>query len=237
MRSRVAILLFLFFTITRCYSQTIKSHFNTDAQVIRDVLLDNHVSGSLVFSGGCKFQDRKAQVPTIGTPRSLSSPMESLRDMLSVNSGFQVTQDSDGLIRMVETKVPTDLLKVQIHRISFSAPEPENDGGPDSLALHGPWIAMEEILRAPEVTTFMKVHRIEFPNRDLLPGNVSSPSLGDATGELHDVTLSQALDFLLKTFPGYWVYEDASCEDGSRTVRLNIFTGAPHSNKTASSSR
>ena len=58
---RVGMGLFLFL-LTPCVSQLVRFNYNNDPQVIRDVLKDAHVSGSLVFSGGCKFQDRTAWV-------------------------------------------------------------------------------------------------------------------------------------------------------------------------------
>jgi hypothetical protein len=132
MASSKLILLLLIFSVDRSIAQA-RTRFNDDAQVIRDVLLDYHVSGSLVFSGGCNFQDRTAQVPSIGIRRDFNSAGETLQAMLSVNSGFRVTQERDGLIRMVEMNVPTDILNVKIHHISFSPPDSSID---DTLPMH-----------------------------------------------------------------------------------------------------
>jgi len=49
---------------------------------------------------------------------------------------------------------------------------------------------------------------------------------GDGTlvlyGHLRDVTVSQALDYILQTFRGFWVYENCVDEQGKRTVRLSF---------------
>jgi hypothetical protein len=90
--------------------------------------------------------------------------------------------------------------------------------------MHGPYVALTTILAAPEVTAFKKAHTIDSDGTRRVPGNILSQSkLPEVAGELNNVTLSQALDSVLKTFPGYWVYEDASCADGSRAVRFCFY--------------
>jgi hypothetical protein len=206
-------------------SQQVVVKFNNSPQVIRDVLLDAHVSGSIVFSGGCKFQDRSGPLPHVGTRLDLGSVRETLQHMLAGNSKIRVTQDPDGMIRIAEADVPTDILSVKIHHVSFPASTPFSfDDFPGPLYMHGPYVALTTILAAPEVTAFKKAHRIDSDGTSRLPGNLLSRSNSpEVSGELNDVTLSQALDYVLKTFPGYWVYEDASCEDGSRAVRFRFY--------------
>ena len=135
------------------------------------------------------------------------------------------------MIRMFEQGVPTDILDLKIHHISFGDSGEDSahgtsafDGGRHPLSFHGPWIAMMTILQAPEVEAFEKAHNIE-PNPAMyrLPGNALGQGLPDVRGELNDVTLSQALDYVLSVVPGYWVYEDASCEDGTRQVRFAFY--------------
>jgi len=213
--------LFFLVLLNPCLSQQVTVKFNNDPRVIRDVLLEAHLSGSMVFSGGCKFQDRTAPVPFVGMRRDLGSVSETLGQMLTVNSKMRVTQDKDGMIRMAEADVPTDILDVKIHYISFKVPDVH---GSSDYTLHGPWVALWTILRSPEVESFRKAHHIDLARgMDRLPGNVTDASVPDVTGELYDVTLSKALDYVLKTSPGYWVYEDASCEDGTRAVRFKFY--------------
>ena len=221
---RVGIGLFLFL-LTPCVSQQVRFNYNNDPQVIRDVLKDAHVSGSLVFSGGCRFRDRTAPVPSVGTSRHSGSVRETLQNMLAVNSKMRVTQDPDGMIRIVEEDVPTDILEVKIHRVSFPGSEPisfDQSSGP--LYMNGRYQALTTILATPEVAAFKKAHHIDSDGTERVPGNLLSQSKSlELTGELNDVTVSQALDYVLKTFPGYWVYEDASCENGDRAVRFKFY--------------
>jgi hypothetical protein len=42
------------------------------------------------------------------------------------------------------------------------------------------------------------------------------------SGELNNVTVSQALDYMLKTLPGLWVYKN--CPGDGKDKRLVLFT-------------
>ena len=221
-RAAIGLLLIL---LTPCSSQQISFKYNNDPLVIRDVLRNAHVSGSLIFSGGCKFQDRSAPVPSVGRSGDFSSARETLQHMLAVNSKIKVTQDPDGMIRMKEAGVPTDILEVKIHHLSFPANLPDSfDEAHRPLYMHGSQIALETILSAPELVAFEKEHQINHFDSLRMEGDILSWSKGpEVIGELNDVTVSQALDYVLKTFPGYWVYEDASCEAGGREVRFKFY--------------
>jgi len=50
---------------------------------------------------------------------------------------------------------------------------------------------------------------------------VPSPALPHLSGELDNVTVSKALDYILKTFPGLWTYQD--CE-GAKRRRMVLFS-------------
>ena len=50
----------------------------------------------------------------------------------------------------------------------------------------------------------------------MLPGNCCGG--GQVMhGELDDVTVSQALDYVLDAFPGFWVYENCVKKEGERS--------------------
>ena len=48
-------------------------------------------------------------------------------------------------------------------------------------------------------------------------------------GELDDVTVSQALDYVLETFPGFWLYENCQAPSGARTVFFGFNINLPAS--------
>jgi hypothetical protein len=172
-----------------------------------------NVSGSLEFSGHCG-PGASADWPhwRILTS-SAGTPLQVARKTFADDPSIQVTQDADGTIRMVQKGAPTDFLNIRISEI------------PHFLAYNaGP--AMESILWAREVEAFRIAHHISMPSSGAVVGAsgtpVDPPKSFDA---MHDVTVSQAMDRLLKTFPGIWMYEDCLQPDGkSRFVWFSFFS-------------
>ena len=83
-------------------------------------------------------------------------------------------------------------------------------------------LAVSVIRHAPEVKDYMRANNIgPLPpdhNRFSVPLD-SRPISGD----LDNVTVSEALDFLLRFYDGFCVYENCQNEDGSRTVYFRFF--------------
>jgi hypothetical protein len=123
------------------------------------------------------------------------------------------------MIRIVESGVRLDILQVKIKRLSF-----------DSVS--GPSESLNLILDAPEVQSFIETHRIGQPfDITSWPSLLKSsgvkktpmPGVPDVSGELNDVTLADALDYTLKTFPGFWLYQDCESSDGQRLAYFGLF--------------
>jgi hypothetical protein len=49
------------------------------------------------------------------------------------------------------------------------------------------------------------------------------------SGDLENVTVSQALDYVLKTYPGFWAYENCQNDSGGRKIFLRFFPKNPAS--------
>jgi hypothetical protein len=118
--------------------------------------------------------------------------------------------------------VPIDLLNVRISHISF-----ESDGQPIQWISFTPDLALEHILLAPEIVAFMKNQDMEllrFPAG--VPGNLfgrwplESPHI---SGSMDNVTLSEALDRALQTFPGLWAYWDCRHSNNKKRVYFRFF--------------
>lgn len=189
-------------------------------QDIAQALRSAHVPASLVYLGHYDSGGKCVMPPpAVRPPINFGSLREVLQVMFADDPKMRVTQDDDGTIRMMETGVPTDLLEFKIHRFSFDS-EP-------ALAQfsHGPNIAVPLILLNPEVKAFRRRHNIG-PLTDTfeLPGDSGSADKDMLSGDLNDVTVFQVLDYILKTFPGYWVY--AACpiekEETDREIYLHI---------------
>jgi hypothetical protein len=128
-----------------------------------------------------------------------------------------VSQDSDGKIRMREEGVPSDLLDVRIHHLRFLG------------EYHGSAAAVITILKTPEVIAFQREHKI---GPDWTPSiSFSSDAFADrkpsVRGDLNDVTVRQALDYVLLTFRGYWLYENCQSPGGARTVLIAFVENLP----------
>jgi hypothetical protein len=120
---------------------------------------------------------------------------------------------------MVENDVPRDLLDLTIGHISFNV----NNLKGDPNWVKNPYAILRFILDAPEVGAFMRAQNIGPPDglwgiSDLYA--TDSPSI---SGDLDDATFSHALDYMLKTFPGLWVYENCPSEKRIRTVYFKFY--------------
>lgn len=185
---------------------------------IVDVLRSGKISGSLEYWGSCNDERNLPDFPSVTIVSSDSKPpIQVLREMFASNKMMRVTQDPDGTIRMVETDVPRDVLGVEIAHLSFEA---ENQRG---NPMFFPGNALRYIISAPEVTTFMKDHDIG------RPGLFIHEAVGGGgprmRGELNNVNLSEALDHMLKTFSGLWVYEN--CLGNAKSKRVVVFAFYP----------
>jgi hypothetical protein len=83
-------------------------------------------------------------------------------------------------------------------------------------------LAMGFITGTPEVKTFMKDHGISFGPKVINRATSQHPGL---SGELNSVTLAQALDYMLKTFRGLWIYEECPGTVGSERIVYFFFYG------------
>jgi hypothetical protein len=192
-------------------------------QPMLEVLEKAKLSGSLEFTGNCDgvFPPDLPPFRTI-TGRG-GSTLQTLRKILRDDHAIRVEQDQTGKIRMVENDIPTDLLNIKIRHISFDgtyAAGPEN-------GVYTPNQALYVILHVPELAVFIKARDIEILATDSgISGGAGQfpPDSPHISGSLDDVTLSQALDRVLETFPGIWVYQNCpDRDDRERAVYFRFF--------------
>jgi hypothetical protein len=194
--------------------------------LVQEVLSKAQLSGSLEYWGACAPHQPYPDFPQLRWPTGHDgSPLEFLQAMFDIDPQMRVTQEPNGMIRMIETDVPDDLLNVNIHHLSFF---PANAAVHDPV--YGSRMALLTILKTPEVLAFGKAHKIEglpYPDKMLMmPGNCCGGGR-IVHGELDDVTVSQALDYVLQTFPGFWLYENCQNPAGGRKVFFNFYTNFP----------
>jgi hypothetical protein len=191
------------------------------ALTLQLVLRAEQVSASIQYRGDCGPSILMPDFPRILEPQKPypANPVDAVRAMFSVDGRFDVSQGSNGIIRVVEPEVQTDILGVRIAHLSFDM-------------ISNPGNALEVVLSAPEVQSFMQVHGIGQPfdmfastgigasGMKHVPPNPGMPSI---SGELNDVTLADALDYVLKSFPGFWLYQDCETPDQQRVVYFMLF--------------
>lgn len=203
----------LLFVVGSCLSQDKGGVDQTVAvPVMQEILSSAQLSGSLEYWGVCDVSKPRPEFPKL---RPVSghegSALDALQQVFANDAKMRVTQESDGKIRMVETDVPKDFLDVKIHHLSFPSD------------YHGPKMALYAIIHTPEVGHFIMDHNIRPRGGFGLPGDdsiaIDKPSV---PGELNDVTVAQALDYVLQTFPGFWTYQNCHDPDGVRTVSFGF---------------
>jgi len=187
--------------------------YHASIEPIMEVLRSAKVSGSLEYWGSCNNEHQVPDFPPVAMPSSSSgSPLQVLSEMFAKDENMQVTQGADGTVRMVEKGVPQDLLNVKIKHISFDEEHEKR------YPMYFPGNVLWLITHSVEVQAFMKDHDI----RELWTMiNESSSAVPRVSGELNNVTLSEALDYMLKTFPGIWVYEN--CPGNEKSQRVVVF--------------
>jgi hypothetical protein len=228
---RILALCFVFVWIGHCSGQ---ERGGTDRDIaeplIISVLRKANVSGSLQYQGTCKNvnQFKVSQLPDYPKMRlrqsKTATALDTLREIFADDPEMRITQDKDGTIRMAESDVPRDILDVTISQVSSDGDirtqkpvsgEPEKSQ-PRVFPL--PDVALLRIENSPEVRAFMKSQNIRYA----IMGEGISWLIGakgpQFSGDLDNLTVSQALDLLLKTFPGFWVYENCTSETGQRMV-------------------
>jgi hypothetical protein len=209
-RLAVASLLFL---VGSCLSQD-KGGVDQTVAVpeVQKILSGAQVSGSLEYWGLCDIsKPRPPELKLRPVSGHEGSARDVLQEMFADDPKMRVTQERDGKIRMTETDVPRDFLEVKIHHLSFPS-----DGHTSGMALYA-------VLHAPEVIDFMD-HNI---GRKTAWEGWGGPSViaihgPNVPGELNDVTVAQALDYVLQTFPGFWTYQNCHYPDGARKISIGF---------------
>jgi hypothetical protein len=152
MRNHLLHLSAILVLVSPCWCQFLLGGQDYGATIphIMDVLRRRHLSGSLEYSGSCTDQFHSPDfLKENAASNEAELSLQALREMFANDKDMQVTQEPDGIIRMVEKSVPQELLNVKIRHISF---DEENKKLPMFFPINVLWA----ITHSPEVVTFMK---------------------------------------------------------------------------------
>ncbi len=216
---------YFFFAIALILLLVITCAGQTDAEdplkPLLESLAKNKISGSLEFSGRCESLQAEVypEFPRMNAPaRKEKSALDGVRYLFKDNPGMGVSQDADGTIRVVEYGMVTDVLNLWLESVSFGAAK-----------VYGANQALTYILGAPEVKQYMTAQNIEWPYvgaaGSILVGTTPThDSTPHISGSLTNVSISHALDRILRVFPGVWIYEDCPATDKrGRIVCLRFY--------------
>jgi hypothetical protein len=190
---------------------------------VLEILDKAKLSGSLAFSGKC-VEGHTPELPRFHTPREdEASPVQSVLETAPDQPILHITQEKNGIIRIIEPGVPRDILKVRIAHISFEQP------------VYTTFWAMHIVLRSPEVEAWLKDHGYRWPLRILTAVGVTGgrdwSHMPHISGSLDNVTVEEAFDYILKTFNGMWVYESCPESVGDRDIYFGFFRLDKHREK------
>lgn len=176
----------------------------TVVNFLDELFLLTHSSGSLTLKGTCEITNVTNGVASDTLSHPPQGPFQNLDVALTAVSQLSPhlswSKNADGLVRVRDDRVPNDVLKIRLRRVHFSQVRDSN-------------AAIQIVLNAPEVQTYFQRNHIERAtpfNAIMYRTPKGFPTLSE---DLHSVTVAEALDRIVRFFPGLWIYSE--CQNGS----------------------
>ena len=177
----------------------------TVEQFVTALALKSSLTGSLVTDGVC-VENRGVSTPLPHPPEgSFVNYEAALRSLSRIDKKLQWTRTSDGKVRIGNTRVGRDVLAIRLHNFRINAVD---IGG-----------AIYQITEAPEVRAYFADHSIQDGFVYNTFGLTKPNGQVRIELEMHNITVSGALDEILGLYPGIWIYRE--CMEG-RTRRVMI---------------
>lgn len=169
-------------------------------------------SGSLILKGTCKATSSGNDVVSEDIPHPPQGSFQDLGAALSVvaqlDPHLSWSQDADGLVRVRDDRVSNDVLGIRLEHVHFNRARDLN-------------AAIRMVLNTSEVQAYFKQNHIEMATPFIDLSAMNSKGLPKLSGDLYNVTVTAALDTVIRFFPGLWIYRE--CESAS--VRRVIISG------------
>jgi len=166
--------------------------------------LYTRTSGSLILIGACRTSPEGDVVETdqirIGEPHSSNSPDEALDSLAQIEHHITWSRQTDELVQVRDGRASASILSLPIRQVELK----------DVVDLGD---AIRKLLLAPEIKAFL----------DLTRQRAKNPTAPKYSRTLTNVTLEQALNSIVRIFPGVWVYSECP---GRITITADL-TGSP----------
>jgi hypothetical protein len=185
-----------------------------------ELFLLTHSSGSLILRGTCKVTNVTNGVASDDLPNPPQGPFQNLDEALNavskLNPHLSWSRDANGLTRVRDDRVPTDVLRLRLQRVHFNRVRDSN-------------AAIRIVLDAPEVQAYFRENDIERSTSFNASMYTTPRGFPTSSGDLRNVTVAEALDRIMRFFPGLWMYNE--CENGPlKRVMVDGFeVGSPAS--------
>lgn len=169
---------------------------------VQEMFFLTHSSGSLTLRGTCEVTQQGSIVVSDPLSNPPQGPFRNLGEAMTAISQLDPhlsrTRDKEGLMRVNDNRVTGSVLKIHLKRVHFNRAADPNE-------------AIRIVLSTPEVREYLKKNHIEQGTVFIMPMN--SKDVPKLSGDLRNVTVEQALDRIVKFFPGLWIYSE--CRSGS----------------------
>jgi hypothetical protein len=185
--------------------------------------LYSRTSGSLILTGKCVQSPYGDAVSTdelkIQAPVLQSNQDSSLTRLEQAYPFIKWSRQKNGIVGIRDSRASAAILNLPIHRFELK----------DAVSLRD---ALSKLLQAPEIEEFLRRTHTQMPivvtgstfsNEDR-DGQLSrTPTAPKYSRVITKVTFGEALDSLIRVFPGVWIYNECP---GRITITANP-TGVP----------
>ncbi|MGB9073363.1 MAG: hypothetical protein WCC22_12045 [Terriglobales bacterium] len=175
-------------------------------------------SASFVYRSNCASADWHDDVSVRLHIKYTESAVEALQKVFADEKTMLVTEEPGGMIRITDASVPQALLDVRMRRVYLTSRWGTGD------VLYDPDDVAWAIIETPEVQAFMTTHDLHKPNAYSRLVPTPSPSLPHMSGQMENLTVREALDRTLQTFPGLWSYTQCVNGEGRKLISIGFYS-------------
>jgi hypothetical protein len=184
-------------------------------QLLLAALKPERKSARLDFQGPCEAPNSDViSFPPVkvNSPRDAGSSLSKVQEMLRDNRDISVKEDEFGIIRIKVAGVSGAILQTRIAQLTL-----DDDGQYDPNA------AIRAILNAKDLQSAMGQLHVRFAVSATGLENIPSKGAPHLEQSWKSLTVDQALDRVLRTFPGLVEYKECVRPNGDRLFNIRFY--------------